>query len=75
MKHFLTGCLHQNLLVSIQEKIKWADNMNEMDKKHKKDVDDKVEEVKKSLLKQLQTVSRPTLTSGGMRRSALNLVE
>ncbi|TYK24720.1 cop9 complex subunit 7a [Cucumis melo var. makuwa] len=38
-----------NLLVSIQEKIKWADNMSELDKKHRKDVDDRVEEVKKSL--------------------------
>ncbi|KAI9181016.1 hypothetical protein LWI28_010379 [Acer negundo] len=38
-----------NLLLSIQEKIKWADTMNELDKKHRKDVEDKVEEVKKSL--------------------------
>lgn len=38
-----------NLLVSIQEKIKWADNMSELDKKHRKDVEDRVEEVKKSL--------------------------
>ncbi|XP_012083694.1 COP9 signalosome complex subunit 7 isoform X2 [Jatropha curcas] len=65
-----------NLLVSIQEKIKWADTMSELDKKHRKDVEDRVEEVKKSLsLKKLHTVSRPTLTSEGMRRSILNLVE
>ncbi|XP_057979762.1 COP9 signalosome complex subunit 7 isoform X1 [Malania oleifera] len=38
-----------NLLVSIQEKIKWADTMSELDKKHRKDVEDKVDEVKKSL--------------------------
>lgn len=38
-----------NLLVSIQEKIKWADSMSELDKKHSKDVEDRVEEVKKSL--------------------------
>ncbi|PON60850.1 Proteasome component (PCI) domain containing protein [Parasponia andersonii] len=38
-----------NLLVSIQDKIKWADNVSELDKKHKKDVEDRVEEVKKSL--------------------------
>ncbi|EXB37645.1 COP9 signalosome complex subunit 7 [Morus notabilis] len=38
-----------DLLVSIQEKIKWADNVSELDKKHKKDVEDRVEEVKKSL--------------------------
>ncbi|KAI4354702.1 hypothetical protein L6164_003547 [Bauhinia variegata] len=41
----------ENLLVSIQEKIKWADTMSEMDKKHKKEVEDKVDEVKKSLFK------------------------
>ncbi|XP_062073205.1 COP9 signalosome complex subunit 7 isoform X1 [Humulus lupulus] len=38
-----------NLLVSIQDKIKWADTVNDLDKKHKKDVEDRVEEVKKSL--------------------------
>ncbi|XP_040995426.1 COP9 signalosome complex subunit 7-like isoform X2 [Juglans microcarpa x Juglans regia] len=65
-----------NLLLSIQEKIKWADSMGELDKKHGKEVQDRVEEVKKSLsLKKLHTVSRPTLTSEGMRRSTLNLVE
>ncbi|KAL5795032.1 hypothetical protein ACOSP7_003626 [Xanthoceras sorbifolium] len=65
-----------NLLLSIQEKIKWADTMNELDKKHQKDVEDKVEEVKKSLFqKKLHTVSRGMLTSEGTRRSTLNLVE
>eukprot|EP00257_Ricinus_communis_P024294 XP_015584465.1 COP9 signalosome complex subunit 7 isoform X1 [Ricinus communis] len=39
----------ENLLVSIQEKIKWADTMSELDKRHRKDVEDKVEEVKKTL--------------------------
>lgn len=39
----------ENLLVSIQDKIKWADNMSEMDKKHRKEVEEGVEEVKKSL--------------------------
>lgn len=38
-----------NLLVSIQEKIKWADSMGEMDKKHRKETDERVEEVKKTL--------------------------
>ncbi|KAK9013867.1 hypothetical protein V6N11_041859 [Hibiscus sabdariffa] len=38
-----------NLLISIQEKIKWADTMSESDKKHRKDVEDRVEEVKKSI--------------------------
>ncbi|KMS99922.1 hypothetical protein BVRB_1g017680 isoform A [Beta vulgaris subsp. vulgaris] len=65
-----------NLLLTIQEKIKWADTMSELDKKHKKEVDDRVEDVKKTLsLKKLHTVSRPTLTSEGMRRSSLNLAE
>lgn len=41
----------ENLLVSIQEKIKWADAMSENDKKHRKDVEERVEEVKKSLFK------------------------
>ncbi|KAI3444794.1 hypothetical protein Pfo_001459 [Paulownia fortunei] len=39
----------ENLLVSIQEKIKWADSMSEIDKKHRKEVDERVEEVKKTL--------------------------
>ncbi|CAL9080060.1 unnamed protein product [Musa textilis] len=37
------------LLHLIQEKIKWADIMSETNKKHKKEIEDKVEEVKKSL--------------------------
>ncbi|KAL8062378.1 hypothetical protein ABFX02_02G143000 [Erythranthe guttata] len=39
----------EDLLVSIQDKIKWADSMSEIDKKHKKEVDERVEEVKKTL--------------------------
>ncbi|XP_052194200.1 COP9 signalosome complex subunit 7-like isoform X2 [Diospyros lotus] len=66
----------ENLLISIQEKIKWADTMSELDKKHRKEVEEKVEEVKKSIsLKKLHTVSRPILTSEDMRKSTLNLVE
>lgn len=38
-----------SLLASIQEKIKWADTMSEFDKKHRKDVEERVEEVKNSL--------------------------
>ncbi|KAE9617890.1 putative proteasome component (PCI) domain-containing protein [Lupinus albus] len=77
MIHTLSNWLStsENLLVTIQEKIKWADSMGEIDKKHKKDVEEKVEEVKKSLFKKLHPVSRQTSTSGAMRRSALNLVE
>ncbi|KAH7687551.1 COP9 signalosome complex subunit 7 protein [Dioscorea alata] len=45
-----------NLLQSIQERIRWADRMNEVDKMHRKEIDDRVEDVKKSLKK----FSRPT---------------
>ncbi|XP_078445699.1 proteasome component (PCI) domain protein isoform X2 [Wolffia australiana] len=36
------------LLLSIQEKIKWADTMSEEHRKHRKDIEEKVEEIKKS---------------------------
>jgi len=51
MIHTLSSWLgtSDNLLISIQEKIKWADSMSEVDKKHKKEVEDRVDEVKKSL--------------------------
>ncbi|XP_057808334.1 COP9 signalosome complex subunit 7-like isoform X3 [Salvia miltiorrhiza] len=68
-------CTSENLLVSIQEKIKWGDAMSEIDKKHEKEVEERVEEVKKTLSIKLPIVSRPTLTSEGMRRSFLNMVE
>ncbi|CAH8391731.1 unnamed protein product [Eruca vesicaria subsp. sativa] len=50
MLHTLSNWLNtsENLLVSIQDKIKWADNMSEMDKKHRKETEG-VEELKKSL--------------------------
>ncbi|XP_009335565.2 COP9 signalosome complex subunit 7 isoform X1 [Pyrus x bretschneideri] len=38
-----------NLLISIQEKMKWADTMTEVAKEHKKEVGNTVEEVKKSI--------------------------
>ena len=38
-----------NLLISIQEKIKWADAMTEVAKEHKREVENRVEEVKKSI--------------------------
>ncbi|KAL7238472.1 hypothetical protein ACSBR2_004551 [Camellia fascicularis] len=38
-----------NLLITIQEKIKWADTMSELDKKHRKEVEERVDEIKKSL--------------------------
>lgn len=46
-KHRLTTS--DNLLISIQEKIKWADTMSESDRKHRKEVEERVDEVKKSL--------------------------
>uniref|UniRef100_A0A0D9WYZ6 PCI domain-containing protein n=1 Tax=Leersia perrieri TaxID=77586 RepID=A0A0D9WYZ6_9ORYZ len=38
-----------NLLHQIQDKIKWADTMSEVNKKHQKEFEDKVEEAKKSI--------------------------
>ncbi|KAI3681299.1 hypothetical protein L6452_36089 [Arctium lappa] len=51
MIHTLSNWLStsDNLLISIQEKIKWADTMSELDKKHKKEADERMEEVKKAL--------------------------
>jgi len=37
-----------NLLHTIQEKIKWADTMSEENKKHRKEIEEKVEDAKKS---------------------------
>ncbi|XP_020413887.1 COP9 signalosome complex subunit 7 isoform X2 [Prunus persica] len=50
MIHTLSNWLDtsNNLLISIQEKMKWADTMTELAKEHKKEVEDRVEEVKKS---------------------------
>ncbi|XP_077235325.1 COP9 signalosome complex subunit 7-like isoform X3 [Tasmannia lanceolata] len=63
-----------NLLISIQEKIKWADTMSELDKKHRKEIEDKVEDVKKNLKK--YTLSRQTLSYEGTRKSPmLNMEE
>ncbi|ONI22448.1 hypothetical protein PRUPE_2G129800 [Prunus persica] len=78
MIHTLSNWLDtsNNLLISIQEKMKWADTMTELAKEHKKEVEDRVEEVKKSSShKKFHTVTRPTLTSGGTRRFTPNLVE
>jgi hypothetical protein len=38
-----------SLLHQIQEKIKWADTMSEVNKKHQNEFEDKVEEAKKSI--------------------------
>ncbi|KAL9297125.1 hypothetical protein ACSQ67_023021 [Phaseolus vulgaris] len=42
----------ENLLVSIQEKIKWADDRDEIEKKHRKCVEDNLREVKNTLVKE-----------------------
>nr|XP_043620720.1 COP9 signalosome complex subunit 7-like isoform X2 [Erigeron canadensis] len=79
MIHTLSNWLatSDNLLITIQDKIKWADSMTEMDQKHKKEADERMEEVKKALsLKKLQPVSRQqTWNYRGMRRYSQNLVE
>nr|KJB21941.1 hypothetical protein B456_004G039100 [Gossypium raimondii] len=62
-----------NLLVTIQDKIKWADTMSELDKKHRKELEDRVLEVKKAV--SVKTASRPILASKGSMKSTLNLVE
>ncbi|KAJ7544077.1 hypothetical protein O6H91_09G063900 [Diphasiastrum complanatum] len=39
----------ENLLLTIQDKIKWADYMSDTERKHKKEVEDKAEEMRKSI--------------------------
>ncbi|KAK8916320.1 COP9 signalosome complex subunit 7 [Platanthera zijinensis] len=41
--------LSDNLLHSIQDKIRWADTMSDVDKKHRKEIEDKVEDLKKTI--------------------------
>ncbi|KAF6146126.1 hypothetical protein GIB67_015564 [Kingdonia uniflora] len=55
-----------NLLVSIQDKIKWADTKSEMNKKHQKDVEDRMEAAKKSSNKEdLDIRGHEEIFSGG----------
>ncbi|KAJ6791274.1 COP9 signalosome complex subunit 7 isoform X4 [Iris pallida] len=51
MIHTLANWLStsDDLLHTIQEKIKWADAMSEANKKHRKEIEDKVEDAKKSV--------------------------
>lgn len=51
MIHTLSDWLStsDSLLITIQEKIKWADTMSELDKKHKKENDERLEEAKNAL--------------------------
>lgn len=60
-----------NLLLSIQDKIKWADTMSEADKKHRKEVEDKVEDMKKSM--KFHNLSRPIWSYEATKRCSLNL--
>ncbi|KAF6155490.1 hypothetical protein GIB67_030084, partial [Kingdonia uniflora] len=46
---FLVLASSDNLLLSIQEKIKWVDTMSELHSKHQKNIDDMREEKKKNL--------------------------
>ncbi|URD96559.1 COP9 signalosome complex subunit [Musa troglodytarum] len=57
-----------NLLHMIQEKIKWADTMSDANKMHRKEIVDKVEEVKKSLKADLHLQGHGEIFSepGGM---------
>uniref|UniRef100_A0A1J3CQB7 COP9 signalosome complex subunit 7 n=1 Tax=Noccaea caerulescens TaxID=107243 RepID=A0A1J3CQB7_NOCCA len=50
MMHTLENWLSasEDLLASIQDRIKWADNMSEVDSSNRKQVEERVEEVKKS---------------------------
>ncbi|MFS7943785.1 hypothetical protein Hanom_Chr06g00504311 [Helianthus anomalus] len=43
------------LLITIQEKIKWADSMSELDKKHKKENVEMLEEAKNALSLKVNT--------------------
>ncbi|ONM57388.1 COP9 signalosome complex subunit 7 [Zea mays] len=60
-----------SLLHQIQEKIKWADTMSDVNKKHQKEFEDRVEEAKKSI--KLNNLSRQTSTYEGMTTTSLNL--
>lgn len=46
-----------SLLIAIQEKIKWADTMSELDKKHKEEVEERMSEVKKSVSFKVSTIN------------------
>jgi COP9 signalosome complex subunit 7 len=43
-----------NLLLTIQEKIKWADSMSDQDRRHKKEVEDKAEEIRKTIKAEME---------------------
>lgn len=51
-----------SLLHQIQEKIKWADTTSEMNKKHQKEFEDRVEEAKKSIKVSWIKLKVPTIS-------------
>ncbi|KAK8506521.1 hypothetical protein V6N13_016287 [Hibiscus sabdariffa] len=55
-----------NLLITIKDKIKWADTMSELDKKHRKELEDRVMEVKKSVAIKLQGPDEIYTEPGGL---------
>ncbi|MCO5558903.1 hypothetical protein L7F22_012493 [Adiantum nelumboides] len=62
----LANCLStsDNLLLAIQEKIKWADSMNEINLKHKKEVEDKAEELRKNIKAEMDIRGTQDLSFG-----------
>ncbi|MCO5605913.1 hypothetical protein L7F22_060099 [Adiantum nelumboides] len=62
----LANCLSMsdNLLLAIQEKIKWADSMNEINLKHKKEVEDKAEELHKNIKAEMDIRGTQDLSFG-----------
>ncbi|XP_071736043.1 COP9 signalosome complex subunit 7-like isoform X2 [Rutidosis leptorrhynchoides] len=69
MIHTLSDWLgtSDGLLITIQDKMKWAETMSEKHKKHQKKTEKKLEQAKNTLsLKKLPTISRPTWTPKNM---------
>ncbi|KAF9624291.1 hypothetical protein IFM89_009199 [Coptis chinensis] len=63
-----------SLLLSIQEKIKWADTMSDLDKKHKKEFEDKVEDAKKCLTIKDSVVSSVLVSLESEKGNLINTV-
>ncbi|KAH7285508.1 hypothetical protein KP509_33G031300 [Ceratopteris richardii] len=62
----LANCLStsDNLLLTIEEKIKWADSMNELNLKHKKEIEDKAEELRKNMKAEMEIRGTQDLSFG-----------
>ncbi|KAL1085269.1 hypothetical protein V6Z11_D08G039000 [Gossypium hirsutum] len=63
-----------NLLVTIQDKIKWADTMSELDKKHRKELEDRVMEVRKAVSVKTEKAWSLKLQLVKMQMSELNWI-